>query len=341
MIRQLRVQNFRKHSDIKVLFDERPNVIIGPNGSGKTSLVEAIYIALQGKSWRSNFLDILNINRGEDWWRIDIEFDDGEKRTVKYDGISKTFQINNDQYSRLPQKYKKPTILFEPGDLQLIYGSPARRRDFIDRLISQIEPKHQANLNKMERILKQRNNLLKNQPTQDELFVWNVQFADVAEKIIEYRQDWIKQINGGFSDSYQAIANDNTEVTVKYDPAIKHKSQIIRSLHNEFVEGLQYTRVGPQSHDILFYIDNKLAKTAASRGESRTIVISLVSAAARLVNDQLGMPAYLILDDFDGELDEQRAIAVRGSGLYGDNIVFATAVDTPDSANNIHLTKLK
>ena len=93
MITKLRVQNFRSHRDLVIDFGSQLNIIIGPNGSGKTSLVEAIYIALQGKSWRSSFADIKNHNSGDDWWRVDVDFSDTESRTVKFQNGKREFVI--------------------------------------------------------------------------------------------------------------------------------------------------------------------------------------------------------------------------------------------------------
>ncbi|MDR1969869.1 MAG: DNA replication and repair protein RecF, partial [Candidatus Nomurabacteria bacterium] len=262
MIKSLRVQNFRKHTDFTINFKPGITIITGANGCGKTSLIEAIYIALQGKSWRSNFTEILRDDgkRTTDWWRVDLEFSDGEKRIVKFKNSVKSFEINAKTSARLPAKSRKPTILFEPNDLQLLYGSPTRRRDFFDRFIIQTEPSHATNLRKFERVLRQRNNLLKQGATPDELFVWDLQFADLSEKIIFLRDKWIKEINEKLTDEYQKIATSRDGITVKYIAPQKSRQQILNQLKHDFIEGRPYTKTGPQTHDIKFKINDHDAK---------------------------------------------------------------------------------
>lgn len=90
MIARVRLQHFRKHEDFETTFQPGTTIITGPNGSGKTSLIEAIHIAIQGKSWRSDFTEMIKNDQDTDWWRLDIDFIDGEKRTVKFIDGKKT-----------------------------------------------------------------------------------------------------------------------------------------------------------------------------------------------------------------------------------------------------------
>ena len=140
---KLRVQNFRSHSDFMLEIGDRSTLISGKNGSGKTSLIEAIYILLQGTSFRSSDKEILK-NDGSDWFRADLKMVSGEMRTIKFESKSgkhkKTFEINNKKTSRLPGNSKIPVVLFEPDDLQLLSGSPSRRRDFMDHFLAQVFP---------------------------------------------------------------------------------------------------------------------------------------------------------------------------------------------------------
>jgi DNA replication and repair protein RecF len=311
-------------------FRSGSTVITGPNGSGKTSLLEAIYIALQGKSWRSNFTEILRDDDGKpaDWWRIDLDFTSGEKYTVKFDQGVKTFEIGAQKFARLPAKFKKPVILFEPNDLQLLYGSPARRRDFFDRFISQIEPTHGVNLRKFERILRQRNNLLKRGVLADELFVWDLQFADLAEKIITTRNHWTQEINRNLTDEYRKIAADNDEISVKYIAPQKSRQQILSQLNRDFTENWPFTRSGPQTHDIKFTINGHDAKLSASRGENRTIIFAVLAAMTKIFNQLAGEKIYLLFDDIDSELDINRRSKLYKSKVFTNNYLFATTIKT-------------
>lgn len=329
MIARLRVQNFRKHIDKEVVFDGAVTVITGPNGSGKTSLIEALYIALQGKSWRSNLDEVLTrhkVDTNDAWWRVDVEFKDGEKRTVKYQNGEKQFEVNGVATARLPQKSKKPVVLFEPNDLQLLYGSPARRRDFFDRFIAQVEPGYTTILRKFERVLRQRNNLLRRGTTADELFVWDVQFAELAEKIIAARVRWIDELNINLSEHYQEIASNEDQISVKYQAAHRSSQQILNLLTADFAANWPFTKTGPQSHDMQFKINNREAKSTASRGENRTILFGVLGAMTETLNRHLGQKVYLLFDDVDSELDATRKGGLYRSRVFKKNYVYATTI---------------
>jgi len=344
MIKSLSVQNFRKHADFAMNFKEGATIITGANGSGKTSLIEAIYIALQGKSWRSNFTEILRDDGKEpaDWWRIDLEFARGEKRTIKFSNNIKTFEVNGQKTARLPTKFKKPVILFEPNDLQLLYGSPARRRDFFDRFIVQIEPSHAVNLRKFERILRQRNNLLKHGTTADELFVWDLQFADLAEKIISARERWISEIDKSLTKKYQEIANNRDEINIKYLAPHKSHQKILAQLAQDFAENWPFTRSGPQTHDIKFTINGHIAKLSASRGENRTIIFAILMAMTEILSQTLDQKIYLLFDDIDSELDAARRGELYKSKTFADNYLFATTIKANSGdMPKINIIKLK
>jgi len=340
MISKIRVQNFRSHQDFSLEFKKGITVITGANGSGKTSLIEAIYIALNGKSWRSNFDEILRNDKGKiaDWWRIDLEFYDGERRTIKFlhdkNSIKKKkiFEINNKTFARLPTKNKKPIVLFEPGDLQLLYGSPSRRRDFFDRFIAEVSPIHQTNLNKFERVLRQRNNLLKSGfANAENLFVWDLQFADLSEKISRARQEFIDKINQNINAKYCEIADQNnennqSEIKLKFLPSGSMKTGEILAELRKIGANNFATPIGAQKDDIRFLLNRKNAKTSASRGENRTIIFAILAMQVEILKEKFG-EAYVILDDIDSELDRTRKDNLYKIETFNENNLFATTLE--------------
>lgn len=333
MITRLRVQNFRKHADYTVDFAPGTTIITGPNGSGKTSLIEAIYIALSGKSWRSNFAEI--VRSDADWWRVDVEFNNGTKRIVRYKNDVKSFEIDGRKSKILTTKNRRPVVLFEPNDLNLIYGSPSRRREFFDRFISEIEPLHATNLRKFERVLQQRNNLLKQGVGRDELFVWDVQFADLAAKIVDTRQYWLNEIDKLIGKEYERIAKKPDQIYIKYQSENDNSKQtIMNRLATDHNYG--FTRSGPQKHDVIFEYNNGIAKTTASRGESRTIIVAMYYCIIKLAKEYRGDP-ILLFDDIFGEIDDNR----RGNiSLQGDLQTFITSIDVMRDTKNIHQLSL-
>ena len=312
-IAKLAVQNIRSHTKIDIELSDGVTVITGPNGSGKTTLLESLYIALQGTSFKGSDTEVL---RSESpWWKIDILFDDKEKRTVKFDPSKATgrkqFEIDSRTMYRILPKYKYPVVLFEPEDLRLLNGSPARRRQFIDRFITQLNPLYGIALRKYERALRQRNNLLKrfNTPS-DQLFAWDIALSEHGAYIIEQRIAFIERINSQLNDAYHDIAQTNDEVSVHYSHTfvgdIKQKLLSELNAHIERDRMLGNTSVGPHRHDMMFEFNHSPALTVASRGEVRTIVLALKFLEVEIIEQLSGIQPLILLDDVFSELDEQR-----------------------------------
>jgi DNA replication and repair protein RecF len=330
-IRRLSVQHVRRHDNMIVALDRHVTLITGLNGSGKTSLLEAIYIALQGSSFKGSDSDVLR--RDTSWWRIDVQYDDESVRTVKFDSNKTTgrkqFQVDGRTMYRLLPKYKYPVVLFEPDDLRLLNGSPARRRQFIDRFISQLDPLYAVALRKYERALKQRNNLLKrDQTTPDELFVWNVALAEHGAYIIEERVRFIERLNASLGDVYRQIAQTNDTVTIHYSytriDAIKQKLLGDLHAHSERDRLLGNTSIGPHRHDVLFEFNSSPALSVASRGEVRTIVLALKFLEVDITEQLIAKKPIILLDDVFSELDATRQKLLT-SQLSGHQIIITSA----------------
>lgn len=219
LITSIRVQHIRTHADCTLAVSPGVTVITGPNGSGKTSLVEALFIALQGSSFKGGDPDVLQHEQA--WYRIDITFDDGTTRSVKFDSSRQTgrkqFVIDGKTQYRLTSRNKIPAVLFEPDDLRLLNGSPARRRQFIDRFISQLDPEYTVSLRRYERALKQRNSLLKRVAvSNDDLFAWNVSLSEYGAYVIKQRSMFIERLNERLNETYESIAHTGDIVAVRY-----------------------------------------------------------------------------------------------------------------------------
>ncbi|OYW86338.1 hypothetical protein B7Z17_00615, partial [Candidatus Saccharibacteria bacterium 32-49-10] len=316
----LRVQHVRTHSDVTVRLNEGVSVITGQNGSGKTTLLEAIYLALQGSSFKGSDSEILQ--QDSPWWRIEIEDLDKNKRVVNFDPSRtqkrKQFTIDQKTSSRLAPKYKHPVILFEPDDLRLLNGSPARRRQFIDRFISQLNPLYSTALRKYDRALRQRNALLKQASIgRDELFAWDLALAEHGAYIIEQRIAFTEKLNSGLTEAYNDIAKSHDDVSIHYSHTFVGdvKQKLVNELHAHFDKDrfLGSTSVGPHRHDIRFEINGLPALNTASRGEIRTIVLALKFLEVSLIEQLTETAPIILLDDVFSELDStrQRALSER------------------------------
>ncbi len=329
-IKKIHVQHIRSHDNYLVELSPEVTIITGANGTGKTSLLEAIYITLQGSSFRGSDSDILR--KEHDWWRIDTILDD-QPRIVKFDAKKltsrKQFEIDNKTTARIPAKLKHPVVLFEPEDLRLLHGSPTRRRQFIDRFISQLNPLYGPTLRKYERSLKQRNNLLKNVSiSDDELFAWNISLAEHGAFVIEQRIAFIEQINQNLNTLYQEIAGTHDEVSIHYSHTFVGdlKQKLLNELHAHLGRDryLGNTSVGPHRHDVIFEINHSPALSTASRGEARTIVLALKFLEVSIIEQLTEKQPIILLDDVFSELDANRQKLLT-SQLKGHQIIITSA----------------
>ncbi len=344
-IKKLSIQNIRSHTPFTTNLSDKVTVITGKNGSGKTSLVEALYVALQGSSFKGTDSDLLQTD--SPWWRIDLLFDDESKRTITFNPdkqqSKKQFVVDGTTTYRLPQKHKYPVVLFEPDDLRLLNGSPTRRRQFIDRFISQLNPQYSSIIRKYERALLQRNNLLKKQyVSDDQLFVWDIALSEYGAYIIEQRIAFIERINSKLNDAYNDIAGAKDIVSAHYSHTYigDIKQKILNELHgsSERDKILGNTSIGPHRHDVVFKFNNSPAISSASRGEVRTIVLALKFLEVDIINEITDTPPLILLDDVFSELDAERQESL--SNTTRPYQVVITSTHTLSNANTFKHIKL-
>lgn len=316
MFSDLRLQNVRSYVDASFSLSPSVTVISGPNGSGKTTVAEALYLASRGSSFRSPDSEVLK--QGSAWWRIDVVHD-GVKRSAIYDstkqGTKKSFTISSTKKARLSAQQKLPLVLFEPDDLRLLGGSPTRRRAYIDTLATQLDPQFGYHARRYERALQQRNNLLK-QPysTPDELFVWDMVLSEAGAYVLQARAYWLDQVNQRITALYQGIANKKDTIDAQYSRSLHSQDQahiqqyLLSHLHGAQARDkvLGYTTVGPHRDDIRFTLNGGDASHFASRGETRSIVLALKLIEINLLIDVLQAAPLVLLDDVFSELDEER-----------------------------------
>ena len=311
-IKRVTAQNGRVHKKYSLALSPNVTLITGANGSGKTSLIEALYIALRGTSFKGSDGDVLN--GSAEWYRIDVSFDDGTSRTVKFDPSrtsgKKQFVIDGKTNYRLLDRHKYPIVLFEPDDLRLLNGSPTRRRQFIDRFISQLDIQYATALRRYERALKQRNALLKQGAARDNLFAWDVSMSEYGAYVIRQRIKFVDELNERLNEVYASISHTNDSVSVQYSYGAHEDTnqKLLNELHQaaERDKILGYTSVGPHRHDLQFSFNGSPALTVASRGEVRTIVLALKFLEVDIIEKITDKPPVILLDDVFSELDKER-----------------------------------
>lgn len=344
-VKTLHVRHIRSHVEYAIEFSPEVTIITGANGSGKTSLLEAVYVSLQGTSFRGTDGDLLQ--KESPWWKIDVILNDQQARTIKFDPEKtigrKKFVIDSKTSARIPVKQKYPVVLFEPEDLRLLHGSPARRRQFIDRFISQLNPLYGPSLRKYERALKQRNNLLKHAYiSDDQLFAWNIALAEHGAYVIEQRIAFIEQLNQNLAALYQDIAGTQDDVSIHYSHTFvgDTKQKLLNELHAHLERDryLGSTSVGPHRHDVIFQINNSPALSIASRGEARTIVLALKFLEVEIIEKLTDKAPVILLDDVFSELDANRQKLLT-SQLKGHQIIITSA--TSHAGKHLHHVELK
>lgn len=312
MIKRLSVVNVRSHESRKIELSPHVTVVTGRNGAGKTTLLEAIYVLLQGSSFKGSDKDLLRHNAP--WYRIDLMLDDDSVRTVAFDPSKasgkKKFIIDDKTSYRLSPKHKYPIVLFEPEDLRLLHGSPSRRRLFLDRFITQIDPTYSSILRKYERALKQRNTLLKDEyATENDLFAWNVSLSEYGAQIMNQRKLIIERIDKTIEQDYYSLSQVSDVIAVTYSYADEiTPGKLLRDLEESYRydKVVGYTSVGPHRHDMTILFNNSPALSVASRGEVRTILLALKKIEVAIITELTGRPPVILLDDVFSELDSSR-----------------------------------
>lgn len=307
-VSQLHLRQFRNYHDSRYELLPNVTVIVGPNGSGKTNILEALYVIATGKSFRDSDEHLAEHNNSE--WKITAVVDD-TVREARYQSGEKSFIVNDSLYKRMGRAMALPVVLFEPDHLMLVHGSPSGRRKYLDQYIAQFVAGYNTTLRRYERVMAQRNRLLKQpQLDQDELFAWDVSLVELARKItaerLRHTSIWDEQL----TNEYRRIAKAHDEVHVVYeaDGSDQYAHSLLQQLKASFqrdrVTG--NTSIGPHRDDYMFYINNRDMATVASRGEIRTLLLALKYIEADQLQSVYGTPPLLLLDDVFSELDEQR-----------------------------------
>lgn len=323
VLSEVRLHQFRSHHEAVFQLDPAVTFIVGKNGAGKTNILEAIYILYAGKSFRDGDEDLIEFEH--DWWRVEGVVD-GITRDVRYQPAqqrSKQLHIDGANKGRLTYRQYLPVVLFEPDDLLMIHGSPSARRNYIDNCILSLLSSYRHTLAKYERSLLQRNNLLKNKQLsaaerKDNLFVWDVSLSELGAEIMKQRLSMIEKLNTGLSDTYSQIADTAQSLQLHYETKSHQppsSSTLLQELHHSLAHDVLRgaTTVGPHRDDIAFELNGVSAKTSASRGEIRSILLSLKTAEIDLYRDANGVIPLFLLDDVFSELDEGRQKRITSS----------------------------
>jgi len=318
MITSVRLQNFRSYKDESFEFDPGVNIIVGPNASGKTNLLETILVLALGSSYRAKDSELLRI--GASWTRVEGFFA-GQTRILKLQKetelVNKTLEIDDKPYRRLSLERTVPTVFFEPNHLQLITRGPEQRRDYLDSLLVASVPGFKSLSRNYLRTLAQRNALLKHGPRfgKNQLFAWNVRLSELGGKIAEARLRLVEDINKNIGKTYSQVAQKKSNVRLEYEtqfPTDRYASKLLQKLEasteKDYLRG--FTAYGPHREDITVYLNKSPVSQTASRGESRSLLLALKVFEMELQARVRDQKPILLLDDVFSELDSSRRHAL-------------------------------
>lgn len=334
-ITNLKLYNFRNYDHLNLDFSKKLNIIIGENGSGKTNLVEAIYILGITKSFRSNH-DKYYIKHGTN--HCEIEGNIYDKRNDKYKitlvDEKKIIKINNIEQKKFSNYISKINIIsFTPDDLKIIKDTPMFRRRMINIEISQLNKNYVDVLNDYNKLLKQRNSYLRSMSLNgykdsNYLDIITKKLIDCGKKIYEMRNNYFININNIITSIYKKITKlDGLNIKYISEYGV-NEDQLLKNYKNNLNRDLILgkTTIGVHHDDIKFLLNKKNLKDYGSQGQQKNAIISLKLAEIELFKNSKNSIPILILDDLFSEIDSKKSKNIINL-LKKRNQVFITATD--------------
>ena len=341
IIESIELQNYRNYSSLHMNFSPGTNILYGNNAQGKTNILEAVYVCCTTKSHRSSkdremirFGEEeahikLNIRKNDVPYRIDMHLKKTKAKGVAINGLpirkaSELFGIVN-------------VVFFSPEDLNLIKNGPAERRKFIDLELCQLNKLYVHSLVSYNRVLLQRNKLLKElmfKPEyEDTLDVWDIQLVQYGRDIIRCRQEFIEQLNELISGIHHKLSGGRENLRIVYDPnasAEQLEQELKRSRPQDLKQ--KTTLTGPHRDDIGFYMGDIDIRKFGYQGQQRTAAISLKLAEIELVKKLVRDYPILLLDDVLSELDGERQNHLLSAIQHIQTMITCTGLE--DFVNN-------
>lgn len=335
-IRSIELKNFRNYENLEISFDEGTNILFGDNAQGKTNILEAAYMSGTTKSHKgSRDKEMIRfgeeeahlktvVARGGREYQIDMHLKKNRAKGIAIDKIpikkaSELFGILN-------------IVFFSPEDLNIIKNGPAERRRFLDSELCQLDRIYLADLTNYNKILAQRNKLLKDMiyrpGLSDTLPVWDMQLIETGKKIIRRRKQFVDELREIVSDIHYRISGGKEELFLKYEPNIDDiffEDELSRAKEKD--KKLCQTSVGPHRDDLLFSIDDVDIRKYGSQGQQRTSALSLKLSEIELVRKSISDTPVLLLDDVLSELDSSRQNYLLNNISDTQTIITCTGLD--------------
>ena len=330
------IKNFRNYELLSLGFDKSTNIFYGDNAQGKTNILEAVYLSGTTKSHRgTKDKDMIQFGANESHIETIVE-----KNGIKYQidmhlkkNSPKGIAINKIPIRKASELFGIINIVFfSPEDLNIIKNGPGERRRFIDLELSQLDKVYLNNLSNYNRIVNQRNHLLKeidyNKGALETLDIWDIQLIQYGNKIIERRQKFIEEINKIISNIHKKLTGNREDIKIVYEPsngALSFEQALLKNKEKDL--RIKSTSVGPHRDDIAFLVSDIDIRKYGSQGQQRTAALSLKLSEIELVKQSIHDTPVLLLDDVLSELDKHRQNYLLDSIHDIQTLITCTGVD--------------
>jgi DNA replication and repair protein RecF len=343
IVERIELVDFRNYEHAEFELIGGVTAVLGRNGQGKTNLAEAIAYLATLSSFRGAPPEaLIGINAEQAVVRASLCDDDGRQVLIEAEltrsGRSRV-QVNRQRLARTRDLLGVVRVsVFAPDDLSMIKGAPAERRRFLDDTLVALATKYDASRLELDRIVRQRNVLLKQaggrltEEVETTLDVWDARLADVGGRFGHARATLVDRCRPMIADAYDQLAGAPAAVTITYDPAWR-RTGLAEALQAARPDDVRrgVSTVGPHRDDVEIGLGGMPARTHASQGEQRTLALALRLAAHRLVAERTGSVPVLVLDDVLSELDPERATALLANLPLG-QVVITSASPLPAAA---------
>ena len=314
-IKSLKLKNFRNYDLLSLNFDENVNIFYGDNAQGKTNILESVYLCGTTKSHRgTKDRDIIKF--GQDEGHIETII---EKNGISYQidmhlkkNSPKGIAINKVPIRKASELFGiMHIVFFSPEDLNIIKNGPSERRRFIDLELSQLDRVYLSDLASYNRIVNQRNHLLKEisckEDLADTLDIWDMQLAEYGNRVIKARENFVKEMNEILVDIHRKLTGDREDIVMCYEPS-NGETDLEEALKRNRQRDIRMrsTSVGPHRDDICFMSKEIDLRKFGSQGQQRTAALSLKLAEIEMIKRVKKEKPVLLLDDVLSELDKHR-----------------------------------
>lgn len=336
IIKSIELQNFRNYEDLNISFDEGTNIFYGDNAQGKTNILEAAYLSGTTKSHKcSKDKEMIRFGEQESHIRTVVVKKDKEYQIDMHlkNNRSKGIAINKVPIQKASELFGiLNMVFFSPEDLNIIKNGPAERRRFLDSELCQLDKIYLSDLTTYNKILNQRNKLLKDMvyrpDLKDTLPVWDMQLVETGRKIIRRRKQFVDELNEIVHDIHYRISGEKENLLLQYEPSIEDiffEDELSRVKERDMRQCM--TSVGPHRDDLLFSIGEVDIRKFGSQGQQRTSALSLKLSEIELVKRSIHDTPVLLLDDVLSELDSNRQNYLLNSIHDTQTLITCTGLD--------------